>query len=339
MQVTIKQIAEETGLSNQTVSFVLGSRAHLFRPETCRRVRDAAVRLGYRPNASARAMRAGRFNSIALLLSTEGSRSSLLAGFLEGVEQALHETGQHLVVTAMPDRKLTDQTFVPQILRESMSDGLLVNYFREIPSAMADLIAGNRVPAIWTNTKREADCVCPDDFDAGLRATEHLLALGHRRIAYVDCGDLFDRKHDHYSVFDRCKGYVQAMRAAGLAPQRFTPGHNRLRGREIVEAVAPWLASSERPTATVTYGDREVFGLREALAAMPSKVSRKLALATFVDAPLLEGMLPVTTLMIPTREMGTAAVKMLQTKIANPEERLAPRALKFEIMPGAGTLR
>jgi len=65
MAVTLKQIGAMTGLSNQTVSFVLGNKAHLFRPETQKRVREAAQRLGYRPNAPARAMRAGRWRCLS----------------------------------------------------------------------------------------------------------------------------------------------------------------------------------------------------------------------------------------------------------------------------------
>src|SRR4051794_38416822 len=73
MAVTVKDVAEYTGLSVPTVVQVLGSRAHLFRPETRERVLKAAEKLGYRPNSSAKAMRKGRFGAIGLLTSANAN--------------------------------------------------------------------------------------------------------------------------------------------------------------------------------------------------------------------------------------------------------------------------
>src|SRR6185369_16509410 len=91
MPVTIKEIAERSGLSIPTVSQVLNNKGHRYRSETCNRVLKAVRELGYRPNSSARAMRMGRFNCVALLLSTESYRSFLPNELLRGIHDGVAE--------------------------------------------------------------------------------------------------------------------------------------------------------------------------------------------------------------------------------------------------------
>jgi LacI family transcriptional regulator len=330
MAVTIKMIAEATGLSNQTVSGVLGERAHLFRPETRDMVREAAQRLGYRPNASARAMRSGRSNAIALLLSTEPGRSSLFSHFLQGAESVVHAAGMHLIVTALPDDKLTDPEFVPKILREYMTDGLLINYFQRIPAALEDLIERNLVPAVWTNARRASDCVFPDDYATSLEETRNLIRQGHRRIGYADCvhDHPLDKSVEHYSAMDRQDGYREAMREAGLPLCECLPARVR-HGVEVVREVRDWLSGSQRPTAVVTYCDVEVNGILQAAPALSLRLPHDLAVVTFSEQPSQYGIAPVTTMLIPAEELGRTAVEMLLQKISDPACALPPRPVPF----------
>lgn len=336
MAVTLKSIAEATGLSNQTVSDVLGNKAHLFRPETQELVRATAQRLGYRPNASARAMRAGRSNAIALLLSTERGRSTLFAGFLQGVEAVAHASGLHLIVTALPDQQLTDPQFVPKMLREAMADGLLLNYYLRIPAAMEDLVTRNRIPSIWTNARRDADCVFPDDFGASRAATRTLIQQGHRDIAYVDAthDHPLDRTRDHYSAFDRHAGYREAMREAGLPVREFLPPR-KLDPVEVAEALTAWLGGPQCPSALVTYCDIEVVALLHVAPVLKLRLPQDLTMVTFAEQPTHYGLAPVTTMLIPAEELGRVAVEMLMKKIAAPARALAPCPVPFGRHAGA----
>jgi len=331
MAATIKTIAEETRLSNQTVSFVLGKKAHLFRPETQELVRETAERLGYRPSASARAMRSGRSNAIALLLSTERRRSSLLHGFLQGVEAGAHDCGLHLIVTALSDQQLTDAEFVPKILREFLADGLLINYFQETPAAMEELLIRHRIPAIWTNIQRESDCAYPDDLGASREATRTLIRQGHRGIAYVDCthDHPLERARDHYSAFDRFAGYCEAMREAGLPIREFqTP--RKLAGMAVVSALKEWLRGLDRPSAVVTYAGVDAIGILQAVPELSLRLPGDLALVTFGEQPLQFGMVPAATLLVPAEALGQVAVEMLIRKIADPARALKPRQVAYD---------
>lgn len=332
MAVTLQQIATETGFSCQTVGFILGGKAHLFRPTTRTRVLDAAKRLGYRPNASARSVRTGRFDAIAILLSSEGDgRSSLFTGFVNGVEGAAHQAGLHLIVTALPDRQLTDTEFAPKILREAMSDGLLINYYRHTPARLEELVEKCQIPSIWTNTKRASDCVHPDDFGASRAATRKLIEQGHRRIGYADCvhGHPLVPSSDHYSAFDRQAGYLAAMREANLSPRMLLP-ERKQEGTSVTAALLDWLRPPERPTAVVTYCSIDVVGIVQAAPQLGLRIPEDLALVTHEEEPACYGIVPVTTMLIPSLEMGKVAVEMLSDKIANPARSLSPRAITFQ---------
>src|SRR5215470_8292138 len=153
MTITIKEIARRTGLSIPTVGNVLGRSAYRYSADTRNRVMQACQELGYKPNASARAMRQGRFGCAALVLSRskQQTHSHIPPGLLDGLDDALAQHDMHLTVSRLTDEELTSDGFVPKVLRESMADGMIVNYTHDIPQAMLDLIHAHHAPAVWLN--------------------------------------------------------------------------------------------------------------------------------------------------------------------------------------------
>lgn len=335
MAVTIKQVAARSGLSVPTVSHVLSGRGDTYREATRRRVMQAAQDLGYRPNGFARAIRSGRFNAVALLLSTTSHRSSVFVDMLDGIQDALIAQEMRLTLAKLPDEKLTRRGHVPRVLREWSCDGLLINYNTAIPQALIEQIADYGVASIWINSKQQADCVYPNDFDAGRRATRRLLELGHRRIAWV-CYAPHSPDNlgpAHYSVADRRAGYLDAMHHAGLTPQ-------------CIDQVVPpaqraaysqgWLEQPDRPTAIVTYSAEMAWpALYVATAHLGLKVPRDLSAITFEESLATEMGLAVDTLLIPEYAVGHTATQMLLEKIKAPDYRLPPQPLPFGFEPGA----
>jgi LacI family transcriptional regulator len=317
--VSQSYIARKLNLSQRTVSLCLAGSEKVA-DNTRRRVLAAAQDLGYRPNRSARAMRSGRFNAIALLQSTHPYLSYLPEQLLGGIQTALAERQQQLVVAAVPDEKLVDADYLPSVLREWSVDGFLVNYNYGFSPRMVEVIEENHLPSIWLNTKRPYDCVYPDDLGAGRKATEKLLDLGHRRIAFF-CHRRFE---DHFSVGDRYAGYEQAMRAAGL-PSRtlFYPDadwHGGERGLAFISSV---LSASDRPTAIVSYESFEAMRVVLAAFKLGLEFPRDLSLITFAASEFANSAFPVATQKIPEMEMGRSAVQMLLTRI---ESDATPRA-------------
>lgn len=337
MAVTLKRIAEQCGLSLQTVGAVLGGKQALFRPETVARVKAAAEELGYRPNSAAKAMRSGRFGCAALVLSDDPWRSALFRPQLSGIDQALTAAGMHLVHALVPERDLRERGQVPKIIGELMADGLLINYNTGIPEALDQVISRHRLPAIWMNAKRARDCVHPDDEGAGRLATEHLLGLGHRRIAYVDYCHATEQPDHHYSAGDRQAGYERAMRAAKLTPRVITTPRT-LPSAQIPQAACAWLTAADRPTAVVTYCEREAEPiLYAAVALLRLEVPRDLSIVAIADDPADHTGVTLATVLLPRYDLGRVAVELLLERIAAPKRALPARCLPVRLAAGTST--
>ncbi len=334
VNVTLKQVAELANVDAGTASRVLNRKAERagIGRERARRVRQAARQLGYRPNAFARGVRAGRFGAAALVLSADlPGRSTLPQMLLSGLVRALERHNMHLTIAELLDEDLTDERFVPKLLREWMSDGLLVNYNREFPPRMVELVENHALPAVWINAKRDHDCVHPDDLNGGREATRRLLELGHRRITYVSFTS--DRPEArHYSEVDRYEGYAQVMREAGQSTGMIhprSPGASRDGRQTLYEAVERVLSGPRRPTAFVSYGFSTP--IVRAADRMGLSIPRDLSLIRFAGAGSEEA---PATMVVPEAEIARQAVEMLMAKIEDPGRRLAPRAVPFGFHPG-----
>lgn len=329
MTVTIKQIAEHSGLSIQTVSQILNDKAGAYKPDTRERVRTAARELGYLPNSSARAMRSGLFGGLALLSSTEGTRSLLPVGLLDGIYDEAASRNMHLIFARMSDEQLTSDRFTPKILRELMADGLLINYNAHIPPGMIARIEQQAMPAVWINTKQPTDCVFPDDLRAGQRAAEHLLALGHRRIGFVNWNSWA-----HYSAQDRWQGVQNAVQAAGLELMTYSLDE-RLELRDLPVATAALKQiRAQGVTAVITYARESARLLFDAAALTGVAIPRDLSVVNFTDIDDFMLGLQLDAMLLPEYEMGRAAVTTLMQKIGDRACKTPPQPFAYDLKPG-----
>lgn len=334
MAVTLKQIAEHAGVSTAAVHKIL-HRDGNFRPETRKRVLETAEKLGYRPNAAAKAIRTGRFDCIALLLSTRGLTSNLPSALLDGVLTELDRHHQKLTVARIPDEKLTNEGFMPRILWELSTDGLLINYNVAIPARMAELIEEHSVPSVWTNAKRPVNAVRPDDLGAGREATRTLLNLGHRRIAYLDYSYVKSKQGGvrHYSKEDRREGYRKEMEKAGCAPV-MVHDEEGVSTNVFMDACRRLLASPDRPTAVVTYGDNECVCIEMAAGMQGLKVPRDLSIMTFSGSPNVPEAVGFSALLVPDHEVGQQGARMLLEALGGRKKARKSIVVPFPERPG-----
>ncbi len=329
MRITLDHIAARAKVSKMTTSAILSGRYIPQRPAAVARAKNIhkiAQQLGYRPNIAARATSTGRFDNIALLISADMSRSTIPPRLLGAIHDALAQRRLQMTLAKLSDDAATDDAFVPRILREWSADGLLVNYHKSIPDGMEALIDASGHPAIWLNCRRDHDCIRPDDFDASLRLTQHLLHQGHRRIAYVDMHCSFRHQPDeHYSQYERWEGYAAAMRQAGLQPRRIDFAHRAWKNRAMFEfwsaPQSSWLAASDRPTAIVAYSDAEVGPVMLAAQKLGLNLPDDLAIVSFGEGRSLVHGLRIPSMGLPHEVMGQQAVAMLLERIGNPRLR------------------
>lgn len=332
--VTLKEIAEEAGVSVVTVSNVLRGRNKENWPSTLKRadeIRAIAQRMGYRPHAGAVATATGRFGCVTLMLGLQPEQSNLPLQMLRGVHDELTANDMHLMLAYMSDEKLTDESLVPKILRQLMSDGLLIDYTHGIPERLKKIIHDYKVPSIWINSKQEFDSVYPDDFVAGKEATHVLVRQGHRHIAYVDFTPRPPGTAEHYSHADRRDGYEAVMQSAGLEinvlNETVLPFSSR------VAQMKAMLSSSPRPTAVVIYGC-EVQDLMFAAQALGLEVPRDLSVLTFGEASFFSNDRQVAMMQLPEYQIGVESVRCLMQKIERPQRQLAASALQFQLNAG-----
>lgn len=333
----IDDIAARAGVSKWTAARVLSGDADYKRPtyaKRAQRIREIAASIGYQPNAAAAAVATGRFNAATLVLSRYAQRSYLPDYLLSAIQGGLASAGMHLNVAQLPDEELTDPARVPKLLRQLASDGLLINYITRIPRSMIELLERHRLPSIWINTRRDHDCVYPDDLGGAEEATRHLIELGHRRVAYLHYAPEWDAPH--YSALDRRAGYLRAMAAAGLRP-RVIGFNEPVADEDAHDLARGWLGSAARPTGVVTYGEGDAAVVLTAAYSLGMDVPGDLSIISFSAGGAIFPRLRLTQLYLQEGAVGETAAKMLVQKIADPSTPIGSRAIRGCILPGRST--
>jgi LacI family transcriptional regulator len=320
----MEQIAQEAGVSKMTVSRILRAQSvpvYSKAKERAKQVLGIAERLNYRPNAAAKAVVSGKFHCVTLLLSPEGDEDSemcpLLPGILDGICVGLSERDYHLNVAHLSNAKAVGVA-LPKFLRENMSDGLLMNYYNEIPSRQMELIEQYKIPSIYINMKRPSDCVFPDDFGAARLATDRLIELGHRRILY-----LRNFPQPHYSATDRREGYLAGMKARGLKP--LVVEIDSLSDSQQ-ERLDPIFSRAGRPTAVLGYVNHASAFMLSVAARHGLKIPRDLSLMHFGEDCMIAGV-NMGVISLPWFQVGRLAAQELLAKIEDPARQFPPQAI------------
>jgi len=248
----MQQVADTAGVSLTAVSHILGARAGRgYAATTVTQVQAVAKRLGFRPNAAAKAVSSGRFSTVLLLQDATGERTLLSPHFILGLTGRLGVAGYRLTVAAIDDREVAAGG-VTTVLDHIHADAVVANYHTELPAELRMTLSKARLPVVWVNRQDAPIAVLSDDEAMGRTATTLLLAKGHRRIAYLDPWLNVDRPRTHHSQQRRYHGYVQAMGTAGCAPQVWTSPPADGRGPDFMLGYRARLASAQRPTAVIT---------------------------------------------------------------------------------------
>ena len=336
---TIATIATHLGLSRATVTHVLNGRATEQRisAATQTRVLGAAQEMGYRANASARAVRAGRYGSVALIQSLRGQY--LPPELLTGLMDAIATRDLHLVFSQVQDQIIQDQiieeeTYLPQTIRQLAVDGVLLNRHLALPPDYLARIQSLRIPAISLNVKQEFDAVHPDDTQGGVLATEFLLALGHENIAFVDSDEPSNK---HYSKHDRRAGYEQVVASAGkrgrvyLLPK--TWHYENSEDKRITAAMA-LLREENCPTAVLAYEISEAMAIVHAAHRLGLHIPQDLSIVLFHNRLDDRFFLPFHTISNQMEQVGREGVAMLLEKMNNPTIPLSTRAIMPVLLKG-----
>lgn len=322
--VKLGQVAAVAGVSPSTVSRILNGTAVVSEVKR-RAVADAIASLGFVPNPIARGLAGGRTLSIGVV--TQSLDSPFYGAALRGIEDELDRAGYSaLFVSGHWNAK--EEARCIDVLRARRVDGLIVLTGRLSDSALRSL--AKALPVVATGRSLKAPGLFSlnfDNFEGGRLATQHLLDLGHRRIAFV-AGD-----PAHPDANERQRGYRAALEAAGQGydPALVVSGeYHELSGLMAAEQL---LDSGVSFTAVFSANDQMAFGVGLALHRRSLRVPEDVSLVGFDDlAGAAYSIPPLSTIQQPSYDIGRlASVAMLELlagrkpNLAIPAPRLIAR--------------
>lgn len=314
-RVTLAEVARRAGVSRTTASFVLTGRTDMRISADARdRVLAAAEELGYRPNLTARGLRAGVTRTIGLISDTiattpyagEVIRGALDAALKHDRLLLVAETGGDPAV----ERRLAEEMLDRQV--DAVLYGSMYTQRRDPPAILRDR------PVVLLNCLTEsltAPSVIPDEYEAGRTAATSLLDAGHTHGSYV-VGETPDTV---FAARERIQGITDAMddaghSLAGTVDCRWWP-------EDSYRGVSELLKSGRSPRAVICMNDRTALGVYQAAHDHGLRIPADLAVVSFDDSDLASWLRPaLTSVALPHYELGSLATTLLL------ENRLEPRA-------------
>ena len=279
--------------------------------ETRQRILEAAQSLTYRPNTSARSLKARRTHTLALLVPDLGNPA--FPEIIRGVEAGARSGGYSAFISHLDERAVSEKLYLAW-LQEGRFDGLIIATARLEDSIVEDLIESGR-PFVLANRRGSSTNthVSIDDAAGARMATRHLVELGHRRIAHLAGPLNFD------TSLRRLQGYRQELKAHGIAYDRSLVQehmwHTWEGGRVGMERL---LQRKEPPTAVLAGNLMGAVGALSALKARGLRVPKEVSLIGLHDSPLAEVLdPPLTVVKMPLYEMGRRAAEMLISLLEN----------------------
>ncbi|WP_200913393.1 MULTISPECIES: LacI family DNA-binding transcriptional regulator [unclassified Frigoribacterium] len=322
-QASIRDVAETAGVSVGTVSNVLNNPGKVSE-STIARVSDAIAALGFVRNDAARQLRGGDSRVIGLIILDGGN--PFFTDVARGAEAAAEESGR-IILLGNSDQLVEREAHYLDLFDEQRVMGILISPVGDVSDRLRRLRLRG-VPAVLVDRRAdltEFSSVSVDDVRGGYLATEHLLGLGRRRIAFVG------GPADLQQVADRLAGARDAVAATPGATLEVVeiPALTVQNGREAAGAIARRDAA-DRPDAIFAANDLAAMGVLQALVMQGDlRVPDDVALIGYDDIDFARAaVVPLTSVRQPSALIGQTAVEILRDEADDPER--PPRRIVFE---------
>jgi len=308
-RITIKDIAEATGFSPNTVSRALNDKPEI-RPQTKTAILEAAARLGYRPNKVAKGLRLNQRGIVGVVVADVAN--PFFAALVKGIEKAARDRGYSIILQDT-DEKYEREEQAIQVLLSEQVDGLLITPVQSQKGSIEEILR-LQLPLVLVGryfNDLQTDYVVPNDEQGGYVATAHLLECGFRRIAMIN-GPLHIS-----SARERFEGYLRAFKEHGKKPNPQWIREGAITAEDGYSVGCALLQDHPRPTAIVAYSDFVAFGIARAIREAGLKIPADVALVGFDDTKLASCLtVPLTTVRSPIQGMGERAMECLAEKMS-----------------------
>lgn len=335
-RVTLKDVAENAGVNISTASRALSpDRSSLVNSDTRRRVTEAAEQLGYRGNLQASALRRGRTGIIGVIVAD--LNNPFIGPVIRGIAHGLGGRGLLPIMTENGDSSDELARICDKMLAQRV-DGIITTAGRYRDRALLKTVAAE-VPTVLAVRQLPGSgipAVGHDDNAGGRMAAEHLLSLGHSRLAQLMGPE------DIWSFEGRAKGFRGAAASTSaecvdlqVAVRLPTIDAGRDLAAEYLRLPEP------RPTAIFAHNDSIAIGVIDTLRRVGLDCPRDVSIVGFNDVPLSDMLTPaLTTVRLPGYDLGRIAAGMVVSRIDGDGDRSAGDVvLTPELVVRASTAR
>ena len=303
-------VAQAAGVSLRTASRVLNDDPRVA-PVTRQRVREAMLELRFEPDAMARSLRAGTDTAIGFVV--ESIADPFFAEVIDAVEQEMSRHGRPVLVTSTRRDPERERDVIGRMTQRRVAGLLLVPTGED-----HSWLDPRRVPIVLIDRPApglSADLVEIDDHRAAFGAVAHLIAHGHRRIAYVGDTPAIP------TSAARLRGYRDALAHHGIEVDEQLVTCECATSQQAAGAVSALISGSgaagtAAPTAILSATTRASLGV---VPALHSAGRTDIALVSFGDFPMADALRPAVTVVDhPGHEVGRAAAARLLARLAQP---------------------
>lgn len=302
MSITLEDIAKVAHVSVSTVSRALSNSEHPINPETRERILKIAQEMGYKPNLLARGLRKEKSYSIGVVV--DNIASVFAPTIIRGIQDALKVAGYTCVIVNSDWDIELERSSTAELISRSV-DGLIFvdTWLHSGDPSLEDL----KVPSVFINRLfSRGNCICPDDHYGARLATEHLIKLGHTRIAFIN------GPQGWVASENRLFGYQETLESHSISVEPLLVLEGDWNAPSGYQAAMQLFQLDERPTAIFAANDIMALGAIYASREAGLRVPDDVAIVGYDDQDVARLADPtLTTVCMPCHEMGKRAVESL----------------------------
>lgn len=338
--VTIYDIAKAANTSTATVSRVLSNSDYPVSDKLKQRVLEAAEKLSYTPNLLGRQLKTNEINDIAVIIPSITNHFYPL--LLLGVENAAREKGYNVLLCNSLRNPENEKKYLSSLFQKQIK-GIIISSITENHNFLKKLQQkGLKVVAFDQGTSLDCCKVSFDFYTGGYMAAEHLLELGHKKIAFFSAPLTRRSRNQVYEGFIQClkDNNVKQFKENILISHKEEESHDQVyefkNGKQLTRKMLA--TTNELPTAIFCINDMTAFGVIQELSNNNISVPHDISVMGFDNIPMAEITTPpLTTIDQPAYEMGTLSAEMLIRNLENPNAPNAEIILKPTLVARSST--
>ncbi len=328
----IKDVAKLAGVSVGTVSKYLNNEGNL-KEETRQKVEYAINKLQYKPSPLARSMRTGKTNTIAVI--APDITNPFFAEIYNSIRQSAAQSGYvPILYTTADDLRILKDYLSSASIKQA--DGIITCFVDEdenIAQFINELQKSMPIVMLsWNISNTKLNCISIDVFEGAMKATNHLISLGHKHIAYVG-------GHDRVSA-EKHSGFIKALKNAALEAKPEFEYYGDFNLQTGYYAARKFSILPDMPTAIFAENDILAIGCIKYLLQSNIRVPEDVAVMGFDNIKLSAMYEPsLSTISLPIVQMGEESVKLLVSAMDKNDSKNRMLILKNELVVRNSTVK